>query len=101
VYEPVTEGWMPRVGLGLTLWHGVYEGWDTIWLRWCDRRDDVIPTGAEQSLAESARAEAEKIRADDQLRQTEAERQRADAENARAEKFLALLREKGIDPGNG
>jgi hypothetical protein len=92
---------MPRVGLGLTLWHGVYEGWDTIWLRWCDRRGDVIPTGAEQSAAESERAESEKARAEAEEGWAETEMARAEAERLRAEKYLALLRERGIDPEAG
>lgn len=78
-YQPMTGTWLENVGLGLTLWHGTFETWDTIWLRWCNQKGDVIPTGAEQAAAE---------------------RQRADVERQRADKLLALLREKGIDPGN-
>lgn len=70
-YQPDGDGWMEDVGLGLTLWHGSFENWDAIWLRWCDQKGNVIPTGAE----------------------------RAEAEHQRVEKLLALLKEKGIDPG--
>jgi Uma2 family endonuclease len=56
-YEPCSPAWLPDLGLGLTLWQGRFENWDTLWLRWCDRDGQVIPTGSE-------RAEQEKLRAD-------------------------------------
>ena len=37
------------MGLGLTLWHGQFENWETVWLRWCDQQGRVIPTGAERA----------------------------------------------------
>jgi regulator of protease activity HflC (stomatin/prohibitin superfamily) len=55
-----------------------------VWLRWCDREGNVIPTGAELAEAERARAEAEQ--------------RRAEAERARAERLAARLRALGIDP---
>ena len=57
-YEPMTVQWIPEVGLGLTLWHGKYEGKETQWLRWCDQEGRVIPTGAERAekLAAQLRA---------------------------------------------
>src|SRR3954454_14955055 len=45
-YVPCSPEWLPVLGLGLTLWRGSYENRDTVWLRWCDRRGRVIPTGA-------------------------------------------------------
>ncbi len=47
-YALMSEAWLPQVELGLTLWRGVYEGWEDEWLRWCDRQGNVIPTGAER-----------------------------------------------------
>jgi hypothetical protein len=50
--------WLPTVDLGLTLWAGQFEDEVTrIWLRWCDRNGQVIPTGAERAdrLAERLR----------------------------------------------
>jgi hypothetical protein len=57
--------WIPEVGLGLTIWHGTYEGKDTEWLRWCDKQGQVIPTGAERAekLAERAEKLAAQLRA--------------------------------------
>lgn len=58
--------WLEEVGLGLTLWSGSFEEevpW--LWLRWCDRAGNVIPTGAERAERERQRAErlAERLRA--------------------------------------
>ena len=62
------------------MWEGEYEGVKAVWLRWCDREGNVIPTGAELAEAERARAEAER---------------------ARAERLAARLRALGIDPDAG
>jgi Uma2 family endonuclease len=57
--------WLESVELGLMLWEGTFEGRQDLWLRWCDRDGNVIPTGAEradeaeqkvQKLAERLRA---------------------------------------------
>jgi len=58
--------WLEEVGLGLTLWSGQFEEDVTrLWLRWCDRNGQVIPTGAERAELERQRAErlAERLRA--------------------------------------
>jgi Uma2 family endonuclease len=49
LYHSKTDMWFENVGLGLTLWHGAFEGWDTLWLRWCDQKGEVIATGAERA----------------------------------------------------
>lgn len=70
--------WLEGVGLGLTLWEGQFEEEVTrLWLRWCDREGQPIPTGAEG---------------------LELERQRADAAQQRAERLAERLRSLGIDP---
>jgi Uma2 family endonuclease len=51
--------WLESVGLGLTLWEGVFEGRQDLWLRWCDRTGQVIPTGAER--AEQAESKAQRL----------------------------------------
>jgi Uma2 family endonuclease len=77
--------WLESIGLGLTLWEGPFEEEIVrLWLRWCDRDGQVIPTGAE-------RADAEKQRAD-------TEQQRADAQQQRADRLAEQLRAMGIDP---
>ena len=70
-YEPIEPYWFPEVGLGLTLWEGVFEGVQATWLRWCDQEGRVIPTGAE-------RADEERRRADEERRRADEERRRAD-----------------------
>lgn len=70
--------WLDGVGLGLTLWAGPYEEeTPRLWLRWCDRQGQIVPTGAEGQAVE---------------------RQRADTERQRADRLAEKLRELGIDP---
>ncbi len=57
--------WLEGVELGLTLWQGAFEEEvPRLWLRWCDRSGQVIPTGAEGLQLERQRTEAQKARAD-------------------------------------
>jgi len=84
-YAPCAGGWLEDIGLGVRLWEGEYEGVKAVWLRWCDREGNVIPTGAELAEAERARAEAERARAEEEQRRAEAERARAEEEQRRAE----------------
>jgi Uma2 family endonuclease len=98
--------WLEAVGLGLTLWAGPFEeDIPRLWLRWCDRDGQVIPTGAEGQALERQRAEQERQRADQEHQRAEQERQRADQEHQRAEqerqareRLEAYLRSQGIDP---
>ncbi len=48
-YEERFQTWLEKVGLGLTLWEGEFEGKQATWLRWCDQQGNVILTGAEPS----------------------------------------------------
>jgi hypothetical protein len=84
--------WLEDVGIGLTLWEGQFEEAVTrVWLRWCDREGNVIPTGAE-------RADSERQRADGEHQEKERERQRAERERERAERLAERLRSLGVDP---
>ena len=57
--------WLNGAGIGLTLWEGQFEEEVTrLWLRWCDRDGQVIPTGAESREIERQGKEAERQRAD-------------------------------------
>jgi Uma2 family endonuclease len=56
-YQPVDPGWLPSIGLGLTVWQGAYEGQEARWLRWCDQQGQVIATGHELAVQERQRAE--------------------------------------------
>lgn len=61
-YRPRKDHQLPDLGLGLTLWQGVFEGHETTWLRWLDAQGRLIPTGEER--AQSAEAEAKRLRAE-------------------------------------
>ncbi len=67
IEEPI---WFPKLGLGLRVWQGAYEGWDNAWLRWVDAEGMPIPTGLE----------------------------RADAERQRADRLAEQLRQLGVEP---
>ncbi|NES07622.1 MAG: hypothetical protein F6K22_35475 [Okeania sp. SIO2F4] len=61
---------MSQVGLGLIIWHGIFEGKEYDWLRWCDELGNILLTGDE----------------------------RAEQEKQRADRLAELLRERGINP---
>jgi Uma2 family endonuclease len=76
-YQLIADNWLPSLGLGLRIWHGIHSGAEEDWLRWCDREGRVLLTGRE--LAEQ-------------------ERQRADAAEEQLRRLEAKLRAAGIDP---
>lgn len=71
------DGWMPEVGLGMTLWQGQFEHVSAEWLRWCYQDGTLVPTGEERAIVEAERAEAA---------------------TQRAERLAAQLRALGVDP---
>lgn len=84
--------WLDGINLGLTLWEGCFEDdLPRLWLRWCDRKGQVIFTGAEGQAIAQQRAEAERQRADRAESQVALERQRA-------ERLAKRLRTMGLDP---
>ena len=104
-YEP-QPAQFPMLGLGLTLWEGVFEGKRDTWLRWTDAEGVLIPTGRERAEQERQRAEQERQRAEQERQRAEHEGQRAlnaerqlAEERQRVEQLLALLRQSGIEPG--
>ena len=84
--RPMNRPWFfTSVGIGVVLWHGLYEGQRGLWLRWCDQAGQVIPTGAEMAAQERQRAEQEAQRAEQERQRAEQEAQRAEQERQRAE----------------
>ncbi len=83
-YHEMTIPWFEGVGLGLTLWDGVFEGKRDRWLRWCTQSGSILPTGFERAEQERQRAEQE--------------RQRAETAEAKAARLATQLRSLGIDP---
>jgi Uma2 family endonuclease len=76
---------LDEIELGLKLWSGKFEEEHTrLWLRWCDVKGEVIPTGAEAKEQSDQRAEQE--------------RQRAEQSDQLARRLAAQLRSLGIDP---
>ncbi len=76
-YQELERPYLPRVGLGLRFWDGVFEDKEDTWLRWCDAQGNIIPTGEERADREAvARRQAEE----------------------RAAQLAAKLRELGVDP---
>lgn len=84
VYQREGSTRFPVLGLGITLWDGVFEGKRETWLRWTDLDGAIIPTGHERAEEERRRAES-------------AEHQLAE-ERRQKEQLLTRLRETGIDP---
>jgi hypothetical protein len=97
-YEPIEDHWLGAIGLGLTLWQGTYSGYDTEWLRFCDRNGRVIPTSAEHARQAKRRADQQKRRADEQQRRADEQQRRADEQDERAKRLEAQLRAAGIEP---
>jgi len=92
IYEFSSKGYIPKiggnlsqVGLGVTLWDGIFEGSRSRWLRWCDNNGNLILTGAEQSELERQNAEKERQNAERERQNAERERQNAERERQRAE----------------
>jgi hypothetical protein len=114
-YRPMTAPSFAELGLRLVVWSGVYEDFESTWLRWATLDGAVIPTGAESARvarteaevarteAEAARTEAEAARTEAGAARTEAEAARTEAEAARerAERLAARLRALGIEPDEG
>ncbi|MGB3510416.1 MAG: Uma2 family endonuclease [Microcoleaceae cyanobacterium] len=76
-YVELENLFLPKVGLGLTIWHGIFEGKEYDWLRWCDESGNILLTGDERA---------------------EQEKQRAEQEKQRADRLAEILRERGINP---
>ena len=105
IYVELNNFFLSQIGLGLTIWHGIFEGLEYDWLRWCDASGNILLTGNElaqqaqqQAEQEKQRAEQEKQRAQQAQQQAEQEKQRAEQEKQRADRLLEILRERGINP---
>jgi len=94
VYVPMAGTLLKRLGLGLAIWHGVYEDLEADWLRWCDADGNLILTGLE-------RAHAAELRAQDADQRAQNADQRAQNAETRAERLAAKLRALGVDPNGG
>ena len=119
VYKLSAPECLTSISLGLTLWHGEYEGLKGTWLRWCDCQGNLLLTGFELNEKERMRtekaqqqAEKERKKAEQAQQQAEKERkkakqveQQAEKERTRAEqaelknkRLIAQLQKLGIKP---
>jgi Uma2 family endonuclease len=81
--------WFERLGVGLAVWQGAYQGIAGRWLRWYDREGQWVPTEAEARQTAELKAEAEaearqtaelKAEAEAEARQTAELKAEAEAE---------------------
>ena len=100
--ECASANWMPEIGLGLTLWRGIFQDVEAEWLRFVDEEGRVIPTGGEKAASERGKAEQERKKAErerkkaeQERKKAEREREKAEQERDRAERLAARLRELG------
>lgn len=98
LYTKMERAFFDALGLGLVEWVGPYEDVKERWLRWCDAKGELLPTGAEHARRVGQRADEERQRADEASQRADEARQRAENERTRAERLAAKLRALGIDP---
>ncbi len=98
-------GYIPELGLGVTIWDGNYQGCPGKYLRFVDQAGQLLLTGQEQAeqhqrMAEAAqaRAEAAQARAEEAQAKAEEAQDRAEQERVRAERLERRLREAGLEP---
>jgi len=97
-YKKLEDTWLPEIGLGLTLWRGVFEDAEDTYLRWVDREGNPLPTGKENTAREAERAEHEAERAEREAERADQEAEARRQAEARAAQMAAKLRELGLDP---
>jgi Uma2 family endonuclease len=90
-YRPVKGFLLRRLGLGLRVWSGEFEGAPAPYLRWCDQHGVLLPSKEDIT-------EAERQRADGETERAEAEKRRADSAEHRAALLEARLRALGVEP---
>lgn len=89
--ELLDPGWMMGARLGLTLWSGVFESYEAVWLRWKDERGELLPLPEERlAQAEQKASEAEQKASEAEQKASEAEQKANEAEQrARAAELEA------------
>ena len=71
IYVDNGNFFLSQIGLGLTIWHGIFESLEYDWLRWCDASGNILLTGNELAQQEKQRAEQEKQRAEQRVEQAQ------------------------------
>jgi Putative restriction endonuclease len=88
-YLEKSDNWLATVGLGLKLWHGRFYGIETLWLRWCDKDQQLISIWSDQF--ESVNAEQRAHARLDAEQRAHAETQARLAAEAEIVRLKALL----------
>ena len=118
-YVLKTTRWLAKVGLGVTLWMGTFEGKPDVWLRWCGKDKQIILTGAERATLADLRVQQEhhekelalshlkqeRHQKEQALSQVEQERHQKEQalsqmeqERLHKERLMARLRALGVEP---
>jgi Uma2 family endonuclease len=79
-YVEKSDLWLGKVGLGLTFWEGWFEDSHEVWLRWCDKKGQLILTGTETT--ELAEKQVKKEQQEKEAAQKWAEREQREKEAA-------------------
>ena len=91
IYRVMRSMHFELLGLGLTVWHGEFEGLEADWLRWCDSAGVLLPTPSERIDLALVRAEQESLRAEQESLRAEQERARREAAEAERDQLRAEL----------
>ncbi len=96
--RPDTRGrfFLKEIGLSLGVWAGSWLNRTGYWLRWWNRKGELVPFGTELAAVVEARAEAERQRAEKEHQRAERERLRAERESLEKERLIELLRSHDI-----
>jgi Uma2 family endonuclease len=93
-YVLKTTRWLAKVGLGVTLWTGTFEGKPEVWLRWCGKDGQVIPTGAERAALADLRVQQELQEKELALSHLKQERRQRKQERRQKEQALSQLEQE-------
>ena len=94
--EFLDPAWLPRLGLGLVIWEGLYEHCEGLWLRWIDEKRQLLATGAEalSATSETLAATSDKLAAASQTLATTSETLAATSEALAASREATRLAEE-------
>jgi hypothetical protein len=96
-YRLMRRAWFPVIGLGLMVWEGEFEGKFEVWLRWCDKHRNVIPTGKEEKEHAQRQAKQALRLAEESLHLVEESQRLVEQERHEKERLVTKLRELGVD----
>jgi hypothetical protein len=90
-YVLKTTRWLAKVGLGVTLWTGTFEGKPDVWLRWCGKDKQIILTGAERAALADLRVQQEHHEKELALSHLKQERRQKKQERRQKEQALSQV----------